>query len=116
MRGLPPLKMVYMSDSIQGQVYIAAVNYTVMIAVIVVVAAFSDLNALTNAYGFAVATVMLSTTALVAVQMRWVKRFNPFVALAFFLAFGFFDGLFWGASLKKVPQGAWVSLMIGVVL
>jgi KUP system potassium uptake protein len=25
-------------------------------------------------------------------------------------------GLFWGAALKKVPQGAWVPLMIGVIL
>lgn len=25
-------------------------------------------------------------------------------------------GLFWGASLKKVPKGAWVPLVIGVVM
>ena len=25
-------------------------------------------------------------------------------------------GLFWGASLKKIPQGAWVPLTIGLVL
>jgi len=34
----------------------------------------------------------------------------------FFVFFGFFDGLFWGASLKKIPQGAWVPLTIGLVL
>ena len=26
------------------------------------------------------------------------------------------SGLFWGAAFKKVPHGAWVPLMIGVVL
>ena len=26
------------------------------------------------------------------------------------------SGLFWGASLKKIPQGAWVPLMIGLIL
>jgi len=30
--------------------------------------------------------------------------------------FGFFDGLFWGAALKKIPQGAWAPLMIGLIL
>lgn len=27
-----------------------------------------------------------------------------------------FLGLFWGASLKKIPHGAWVPLMIGILL
>jgi K+ transporter len=26
------------------------------------------------------------------------------------------SGLFWGASLKKIPHGAWVPLTIGIVL
>lgn len=25
-------------------------------------------------------------------------------------------GLFWGAALRKIPHGAWVPLMIGVIL
>ena len=25
-------------------------------------------------------------------------------------------GLFWGAALRKVPEGAWVPLMMGVIL
>ncbi|KAJ7134907.1 potassium transporter [Mycena epipterygia] len=116
MKALPPLKMAYTSETIQGQVYIPAVNWTLMIGTIVIVAAFSNLAALTNAYGFAVATVMFSTTVLLAVQMRWVKQWPAFVALGYFVLWGFFDGLFWGASLKKVPKGAWVPLMIGVIL
>ncbi len=37
-------------------------------------------------------------------------------SLVFVTFFGFFDALFWGASFKKVPAGAWVPLMIGVIL
>ncbi|KAJ7451614.1 potassium transporter [Mycena latifolia] len=116
MKALPPLKMAYTSETIQGQVYIPTVNWLLMIGCIVVVAAFSNLGNLTNAYGFAVATVMFSTTILLAVQMRWVKHWPAVVALGYFVLWGFFDGLFWGASLKKVPLGAWVPLMIGVIL
>ncbi|KAF5389290.1 hypothetical protein D9757_003396 [Collybiopsis confluens] len=116
MKSFPPLRMVYTSETIQGQVYIPAVNWTLMVITIIIVGVFSDLTKLTNAYGFAVATVMFSTSALLAVQMRYVKHWPVLIALAYFLIFGFFDGLFWGAALKKVPQGAWVPLMIGVIL
>lgn len=65
---------------------------------------------------FAVTTVMFTTTALLAFQIRWVKHSPIIFALAFFIFFGFFDGLFWGAALKKVPDGAWVPLMLGMIL
>jgi len=87
-----------------------------MIVTIIVVAVFTNLTNMTNAYGFAVATVMLSTTVLIAVHIYYVKRLPLIIALGYMIIFGFFDGLFWGAALKKVPQGAWVPLMIGVIL
>jgi KUP system potassium uptake protein len=116
MKGLPTIRMLYTSDTIQGQVYIPAINWALMVAVIVVVAAFKSSTALTNAYGFAVATVMFSTSVLIAIQIRYVKHLPAILSVSYFLIFGFFDGLFWGAALKKVPQGAWVPLVIGIVL
>ena len=132
MKSFPPLRMCCTSDVHQGQVYIPAVNWVLMIIIIIVVAAFSNLQNLTNAYGFSVATVMFSTTILLAICMFYVKHWHWSVALGFLLVFGFFDGklcvipviqsftasagLFWGAALKKVPQGAWVPLIIGVIL
>lgn len=83
---------------------------------------------------FSVATVMFTTTVMIAVQMKFVKHLHVAVAIAFFAVFGFLDGillffalatviahstltaLFWGAALAKVPEGAWVSLLIGVIL
>ncbi|KAI0923360.1 hypothetical protein AcW1_006344 [Taiwanofungus camphoratus] len=116
MRSLPHLYMKYTSETTEGQVYIPIVNYILMIAVIIIVVAFKSSTSLTNAYGFAVATVMFTTTVLIALQMKYVKKWPAVVAVAFFLVFGFFDGLFWGAALKKIPYGAWVPLMIGMVL
>jgi KUP system potassium uptake protein len=87
-----------------------------LILCVVVVACFKTSSNLTNAYGFAVATVMFSTSILLAVQMRYVKHMAIVFALAYFFIFGFFDGLFWGAALKKVPHGAWVPLMIGLIM
>ncbi|KAG6833454.1 hypothetical protein H0H87_006821 [Tephrocybe sp. NHM501043] len=120
-KSFPPIRMVHTSDAIQGQIYIPAVNWLLMIATVVIVGAFSNLANLTNAYGFAVATVMFSTSLLIATQIYYVKGWPIVLAIGYFLTFGFFDvpcigtkfdlgretGLFWGASLKKVPHGAW---------
>ncbi|KAK7685859.1 hypothetical protein QCA50_011206 [Cerrena zonata] len=116
MRVLPSLALRYTNDNMQGQVYVPFANWVLMILTIVVVAAFKSSVALTNAFGFSVATVMFSTTILISVHIVYVKQLPWFVALGFFLMFGFFDGLFWGAALKKVPHGAWVPLMIGLIL
>ncbi len=80
-----------------------------MIVTIIVVATFKDPVKLTNAYGwgfslspgnrrltfwkkrFSVATVMFSTTILIAVQMKFVKHLHVLVVLSFFLVFGFLD-------------------------
>ncbi|KAF8267918.1 potassium transporter [Lactarius quietus] len=116
MRSLPPLHMIHTSDTTQGQVYIPVVNWILMIGTIVIVAAFNNATQLTNAYGFAVATVMFTTTVLIALQMRYVKHLPIILSILFLGFFGFLDGLFWGAALKKIPHGAWVPLMIGIVL
>ncbi|KAF8964236.1 potassium transporter [Flammula alnicola] len=115
-KAFPPLRMRYTSETIQGQVYIPAANWLLMIGTIILVAAFKNLVNLTNAYGFAVATVMFSTSVLLAIQMRYVKHLPVVVGVCYFLVFGFFDALFWGAALEKVPRGAWVPLMIGCIL
>ncbi len=132
MKSFPPLRMICTSDKIQGQVYIPAVNWVLMIITIIVVGVFSNLQNLTNAYGFSVSSVMLSTSILLGISMYYVKHLNWIFAVGFVCIFGFFDGkreslstkqfhkslpaLFWGAALKKVPHGGWVPLMIGIIL
>ncbi len=59
---------------------------------------------------------MFTTTVLVTFQIKLVKRKPLWLALAFFVPFAFFDGVYWGAALKKIPEGAWVPLMIGCIL
>ncbi|KAG8799422.1 hypothetical protein FRC16_005165 [Serendipita sp. 398] len=115
LRSLPPVRMRYTSDAIQGQIYIPSVNWILCVGTIVFVLIFKDLAKMTNAYGFAVATVMFVTTTLITIQIPYVKHLPWVLAVAWFLFFGFLDGLFWGASLRKVPHGAWVPLLVGVV-
>ena len=124
--------MVHTSETIQGQIYIPAFNWALMVLTIVIVAAFQNLANMANAYGFAVATVMFSTSVLIAIQIPAIKRLPIAVGVAYFLTFGFFDGmfllraegrsidrpiaLFWAAALNKVPHGAWAPLLIGIIM
>ena len=86
--------MLHTSETIQGQIYIPAFNWTLMIGTIVIVAAFQNLANMSNAYGFAVATVMFSTSVLIAIQIPAIKHLPVVVGIAYFLTFGFFDGMY----------------------
>jgi len=65
-----------------------------MIVTIILVAVFTNLTNMTNAYGFAVATVMFTTSVMIAIQMRYVKKLPVIVGIVYFIIFGFFDGEF----------------------
>jgi len=93
-KAFPPLRMLYTSETIQGQVYVPAANWTLMIVTIILVAVFTNLTNMTNAYGFAVATVMFTTSVMIAIQMRYVKKLPVIVGIVYFIIFGFFDGEF----------------------
>lgn len=116
MRSLPPIRAIFTDENDMGPVYVPVANFALAIGIIIAVVAFKSSANLTNAYGFSVSSVMIVTCAEVALQIYFVKNKPWIVAVLFFVAFGFIDGLLWGASLKKIPHGAWFSLIIGLGL
>jgi KUP system potassium uptake protein len=114
-KSFPSVKQKYPSDD-YGQSYIPVVNYIMGAAIIGVVAGFATSTKLTNAYGFAVATVMIVTTSEVALSIYFVKRKSIILAVVFFAFFGFVDCLLWGSTWHKIPEGAWFSFGVGLLL
>jgi KUP system potassium uptake protein len=112
---LPRLSVEHTSPEEQGQIYIAGVNWLLMVACILLVLDFQSSSNLAAAYGVGVATTMVITTILLCVvqRERW-KWPLPVVLLfgAFFLAIDF---AFWGANLLKVVAGGWFPLAIGLI-
>ena len=45
-----------------------------------------------------------------------VWKWNIVFSIAFFLFFGFIDGAYLSATLLKVPEGAWTTIVIAAVL
>lgn len=113
---LPRLNIIHTSDREIGQVYVPAINWMLLIAVVLAVLGFGSSTALGSAYGIAVTGTMLMTTVLTFFIVRFAWNYNLAVCL---LATGFFfavDAAFFSANLLKMFQGGWFPLLVGVFI
>jgi KUP system potassium uptake protein len=108
--------MKYTSTKFHGQVYIPVANWLLMIGTIIVTAVYNNTTSLGNAYGTCVILVTFITTSMIALVALIVWRLHWLLVLAVWLPIVTFDGLFMSAVMTKVPNGAWSTLMIAVVL
>jgi KUP system potassium uptake protein len=113
---LPRLRVIHTSDREYGQVYVPMINWILMAAVLALVLAFQTSAKLAFAFGMAVTGTIAITTVLFFVIVRrrwqrplWLTIFGATVFLTVELAF-------FGANLTKFFHGAWVPLMIGLLL
>ncbi len=113
---LPRMNIRHTSPDEFGQIYVPAINWTLMIACIGLVLAFRSSSNLAAAYGVAVTTTMVITTLLLFVIERKYWKWPIAVALAFTGFYLVIDLSFWGANLVKIPDGGWFPLAIGAVV
>jgi KUP system potassium uptake protein len=113
---LPRLHVRHTSEREYGQVYIPIVNWLLMGAVLALVLAFQSSAKLAFAYGMAVTGTIAITTILffVIVRRRW--RRPLWLALPAAGLFLTVELAFFGANLTKFFHGAWVPLVIGLIL
>ena len=111
---IPRLSTVHTSESEANQIYIPVINWTLMIAVIVLVLTFRNSSNLASAYGIAVTGAMLIDTALLAVLLFSVWRWKPWIAIPLLAVFFLVDGAYFAANLTKVPDGGWFPLLVGL--
>ena len=70
----PGLNIRQTSDKEYGQIYVPVVNWTMMVCTLFLTFSFGSSDSLAGAYGTAVSTTMLLTTALLFNAMRDVWR------------------------------------------
>jgi KUP system potassium uptake protein len=111
----PDLRTVHTSGRHPGQIYQPAANWSLAVAVLVVVTAFRSSQRLANAYGVTVsATVVLTVVLYVAWAARQTPR--PLVRLALGGVTGLAAAILFAATLPKLAAGGWVPAVIGAVL
>jgi KUP system potassium uptake protein len=110
---IPRMDIHHTSASAAGQIYIPAINWGLMVMVILLVLFFQSSSNLAAAYGIAVTGAMFIDTLLLAAVLFSLWRWPLWKALPLVVAFLIVDVAYFGANLIKVPQGGWVPLAIG---
>jgi len=113
---VPRMQIQHTSSAEQGQIYIGAVNWALMVGVILLVLGFESSGALASAYGVAVTGTMLMTTLLVSTVMLLLWKWPPVLAVPVLLGFLLVDGLFFAANVPKVVQGGAFPVLAGLAL
>jgi KUP system potassium uptake protein len=113
---LPALSIRQTSDRIYGQIYVPVVNWLLMIATVATTMAFGSSDRLAGAYGMAVATTMLLTTALLYKAMRNVWHWPRAAAISASGVFLIVDVSFFCANFLKIVSGGWLPLSMAGVL
>jgi KUP system potassium uptake protein len=110
------MKIDHTSRKQIGQVYIGAVNWTLMALTIILVIVFQRSTELAAAYGMAVSTTMVITTVMAYVVARevWQWGWIPTVIVTIFFLIP--DISFFSANLTKFYQGGWFPLLVAAVI
>ena len=113
---LPRFRVQRTSETERGQIYIPAVNWILLVAVVLLVLLFKTSSALAAAYGIAVTGDMVITaTALFIVAWkvwRWKFVFSGLVIAPFLII----DLIFLSANVLKFFEGGWFPLLVATGL
>ena len=113
---IPRMRIKHTSRDTIGQIYIPAVNWSMMVIVIALVLGFRSSSSLATAYGISVSMTMLIDTVLLAIVAnalwpRWRRWVLPLCAV-----FLVIDIAFVIANGAKILQGGWFPVVLGLTL
>jgi KUP system potassium uptake protein len=112
----PGVRIRQTSSEEYGQIYVPFVNWTMMALTIALTVGFGSSDRLAGAYGVAVSTTMLLTTALLYNVMRGRWRWPVASALTASGLFLAVDFAFFAANLFKIREGGWIPLTFGTLV
>jgi KUP system potassium uptake protein len=112
----PRLQIQHTSERQIGQIYIPFINWTLFIAVILLVVTFRASANLAAAYGIAVTLAMLIDSILIYIVMRRLWNWPRWAAIAIAAPLTLIDLTFLAANSLKIPDGGWIPLVIGAVI
>jgi KUP system potassium uptake protein len=113
---LPRFKILHTSERAAGQIYMPAVNWGLLIMVLVLILGFRQSTSLASAYGISVVGTMLITTAMLAFLLFKVWRWNHWAATATIALFAMVDIAFFLSNIAKIADGGWVPLTVAAAI
>ncbi|WP_336970175.1 potassium transporter Kup [Sphingobium aromaticiconvertens] len=113
---LPRLKITHTSAKAAGQIYVPAVNWALLIMVILLVLGFKSSSNLAAAYGIAVTGTMVITACMMGVLTFAVWRWPPLLAGTVTGLFLVIDGAYFLSNATKIPDGGWFPLCVAAAV
>jgi KUP system potassium uptake protein len=110
---LPGMHINQTSSEAYGQIYVPFMNWLMMAGTLALTITFGSSDRLAGAYGAAVSTTMLMTTAILYRIMRTLWGWPSWAAIGVFSLFMTVDLTFFGANLLKIAEGGWIPLIVG---
>jgi KUP system potassium uptake protein len=113
---LPRIDIKRTSESVAGQIFVPAINRFLMIGVLMLLVIFRNSSGLAAAYGIAVTGAMFVDTLLAFVVVRYLWKRPLWQAFGAVALFAVIDLVFLTSNLLKIPDGAWLPLVLGAGL
>ncbi len=112
----PRLEIQHTSEREIGQIYLPAINWMLLIAIILLVIEFGSSSRLAAAYGIAVTGTMLITNILAFAVAISLWNWHPARALVVIVPFVCIDVGFFLANCVKIADGGWFPLLFGLAV
>jgi len=109
----PRMSITHTSETEHGQIYVAQINWMLLVGVVILVLVFQSSSKLAAAYGIAVNTSMIVDSILAAIFF-WKARTLPriFVIPAIVLIF-VIEAVFLAANGLKLDDGGYMPVLLG---
>jgi KUP system potassium uptake protein len=113
---LPRMEVRHTSESQVGQIYMPRVNWLLLVGVLLLVFMFRSSSELASAYVLAVATTEWAAGLLGFIVIWKLWRWKLIWVIALMAPLIFVDTAFVMASTLKLASGAWLPVLVGMML
>ena len=109
---MPRLKVDYTSSEIKGQIYVGAINWFLLISILVILVVFGSSAHLASAFGLAVSGAMFVAGIMMIIiffiRQQYIKFFLTVVVTGI-------AGVFFSSTIFKIPAGGYWSIILSLI-
>jgi KUP system potassium uptake protein len=109
---MPMFKIDYTSVERRSQIYLGAVNWFLLAAVLFIMMEFTESSRLAAAYGLAVTGTMVLTGILMA-GIFYLRKIKTLAVISVIITI--IDMVYMGANFYKIPHGGYWSLVLASI-
>jgi len=111
-RIMPLLRVDYTSTQLKSQIYIGAINWMMMLAVLFIMLIFQKSENLAAAYGLAVTgTMTITGVMMIMIFARTTRKWKVPFAIGITLV----DLVFFVSCMNKIPHGGYWSIILAAI-